>query len=58
MLSGWPLDWVSWSLGGGLWLIFLWLISVPPAHERVDESSAALTKTPETRDDISCRNCG
>jgi hypothetical protein len=27
---------LNWSLGGGLCMIFLWLISVPPARERVD----------------------
>jgi hypothetical protein len=29
-----PADWLSWSVGGGLSLIFLWLISVPPIDDR------------------------
>ncbi|ASL42378.1 hypothetical protein bAD24_I02735 [Burkholderia sp. AD24] len=29
-----PADWLSWSVGGGLSLVFLWLISVPPMHDR------------------------
>jgi hypothetical protein len=32
-----PTHWLSWSFGGGLSLIFLWLISVPPGRSRIDE---------------------
>ena len=32
-----PAEWLDWSLGGGLSLIFLWLISVPPACGRIDD---------------------
>ncbi|WP_168793739.1 hypothetical protein [Paraburkholderia aromaticivorans] len=32
-----PSDWLSWSFGGGLSLILLWLISVPPARGHIDE---------------------
>ncbi|MFL9891653.1 hypothetical protein P0D71_34310 [Paraburkholderia sp. RL17-383-BIF-A] len=32
-----PAEWLSWSLGGGLSLIFLWLISVPPVRGRMDD---------------------
>lgn len=27
-----PAGWLSWSVGGGLSLVFLWLISLPPMH--------------------------
>ncbi|REG57893.1 hypothetical protein B0G80_0528 [Paraburkholderia sp. BL6669N2] len=32
-----PADWLSWSFGGGLSLIFLWLISVPPGRDDFDD---------------------
>jgi hypothetical protein len=38
MLPMLPADWLSWSFGGGLSFIFLWLISVPPARGHADES--------------------
>ncbi|WP_144113771.1 hypothetical protein [Paraburkholderia sp. BCC1886] len=31
-----PADWWTWTLGGGLSFVFLWLISVPPARGRFD----------------------
>jgi hypothetical protein len=34
MLSGLPADWVNWSVGSGLCVIFLRLISVRPARAR------------------------
>ncbi|MFP4891387.1 hypothetical protein [Paraburkholderia sp. EG304] len=40
MLSGLPVDSLNWGLGGGLCVIFLWPISVPPARERVDDAMA------------------
>ncbi|MFM0393609.1 hypothetical protein [Paraburkholderia phytofirmans] len=32
-----PSDWLSWSFGGGLSLILLWLISVPPGRGHFDD---------------------
>ncbi len=32
-----PVEWFSWSLGGGLSLIFLWLISVPAVRGGIDD---------------------
>jgi hypothetical protein len=32
-----PADWLSWSFGGGLSLILLWFISVPPGRNHIDE---------------------
>ena len=40
MFDGMPADWLSWSLGGGLCFIFLWLISVPPVRAHVGEARA------------------
>jgi hypothetical protein len=40
MLSTLPADWLSWSFGSGLSIIFLWLISVPPARGPADEAIA------------------
>ncbi|WP_255219732.1 hypothetical protein [Paraburkholderia ginsengisoli] len=40
MISALPPDWLSWSVGGGLSFIFLWLISVPPMRGHADESLA------------------
>jgi hypothetical protein len=37
VLSGLSADRLEWSVGGGLRVIFLWLISVPPAGERDDD---------------------
>ncbi|MFL9961005.1 hypothetical protein PQR02_07740 [Paraburkholderia sediminicola] len=37
MLSTLPAHWLSWSVGGGLSMIFLGLISVPPARGHADE---------------------
>jgi hypothetical protein len=38
MFSTLPADWLSWSFGGGLSFVFLWLISVPPVRGHADES--------------------
>ena len=38
MFSALPADWLNWSFGGGLSVVFLWLISVPPVRGRVDEA--------------------
>ncbi|WP_268966596.1 hypothetical protein [Paraburkholderia antibiotica] len=38
MLADWPADWISWCVGGGLCVLFLWLISVPPARECIDDA--------------------
>ncbi|EIF31328.1 hypothetical protein BCh11DRAFT_06849 [Burkholderia sp. Ch1-1] len=35
-----PADWFSWSFGGGLSFIFLWLISVPQARGHIDDIAA------------------
>jgi hypothetical protein len=40
MASLLPADWLSWSFGGGLSFVFLWLISVPPVRGHCDESIA------------------
>jgi hypothetical protein len=40
MLSGLPADWVNWSVGSGLCVIFLWQISVRPARGRVNVENA------------------
>jgi hypothetical protein len=32
-----PADWLNWSFGGGLSLILLWLISVPPGGDHIDD---------------------
>ncbi|PQV50848.1 hypothetical protein B0G83_105210 [Paraburkholderia sp. BL21I4N1] len=36
MMTLFPADWLSWSVGGGLSLVFLWLISLPPMHDHAD----------------------
>lgn len=41
-----PADWLSWSVGGGLSLVFLWLISVPPMHDRGADHIDAQQKPP------------
>lgn len=33
-----PADWLNWSVGAGLSMIFLWLISVPAALPDADEA--------------------
>ncbi|HEY2024146.1 hypothetical protein [Paraburkholderia sp.] len=33
MLIDLPADWLTWSFGGALCVVFLWLISVPPAPD-------------------------
>jgi hypothetical protein len=38
MFAAWPADWLNWSPGGGLSVVFLWLISVPPVRGCVDEA--------------------
>ncbi|CAD6510765.1 hypothetical protein [Paraburkholderia metrosideri] len=40
MFSTLPADWLSWSIGGGLSFVFLWLISVPPVHGHGDDALA------------------
>jgi hypothetical protein len=41
MLSTLPADWLSWSFGGGLSMIFLlWLISESPVRGHADEAIA------------------
>jgi hypothetical protein len=37
-LSTLPADWLSWRVGGGLSMIFLWLISVSPVRGHADEA--------------------
>jgi hypothetical protein len=38
MFSTLPADWLSWSVGGGLSFLFLWLISVPPVRGRTEDA--------------------
>lgn len=38
MFSELPADWLNWSFGGGLSVVFLWLISVSPVCGRIDEA--------------------
>jgi hypothetical protein len=38
MFATLPADWLSWSLGGGLSFLFLWLISVPPVRGHSDDA--------------------
>ncbi|WP_268998460.1 hypothetical protein [Paraburkholderia sejongensis] len=38
MLTALPANWLEWCVGGGLCVVFLWVISVPPARERVDDA--------------------
>jgi hypothetical protein len=40
MLSICPADWLDWSVGGALCIVFLWLISVPPACDRDTDAIA------------------
>ncbi|HEY2606770.1 hypothetical protein P0D88_27055 [Paraburkholderia sp. RL18-103-BIB-C] len=40
MVSILPADWLSWSFGGGLSMISLWLISVLPVRGHADEAIA------------------
>ncbi|RKR45491.1 hypothetical protein [Paraburkholderia sp. BL17N1] len=39
-----PSDWLSWSFGGGLSLILLWLISVPPGRDDFDDFDDVTSK--------------
>ncbi|REE18807.1 hypothetical protein B0G71_1870 [Paraburkholderia sp. BL27I4N3] len=39
-----PSDWLSWSFGGGLSLILLWLISVPPGRDDFDDFDGVTSK--------------
>jgi hypothetical protein len=38
MLLNLPVDWLSWSVGGGLSFVFLWVISVPSVHGRSEDA--------------------
>jgi hypothetical protein len=38
MLVDLPAHWLNWSLGGGLCVVFLWLISVRPACDCVADA--------------------
>lgn len=39
-----PSDWLSWSFGGSLSLILLWLISVPPGRDDFDDFDDVTSK--------------